>query len=215
MAGWETVSYSRNDMMHMQQDAERRVREMQRKAQQAISRGIVPPPPKAQPNNVKETKTDTPPQAKEELHRKSAVENHGQNTQNAQNIRNNQNTQNMQNAQNMHNNQNTQNPTMNFKNQQQNFGPQAQRQTSPIQSLTSPIKNIGNMIGGLLGKDSGGVQNILSGFIKENQEDTPVGKVMSALNLDSEKLILIFLILVLLNDGADYSLILALGYILL
>ncbi|MEG2813117.1 MAG: hypothetical protein RSA79_00810 [Oscillospiraceae bacterium] len=71
-----------------------------------------------------------------------------------------------------------------------------------------PINNIGDIgnIGNMANKEN--IQNadvVRSGF----------AGILDSLHLDEEKMLLIFLIILLVNEGADIMLILALGYILL
>lgn len=82
---------------------------------------------------------------------------------------------------------------------------------------------IAGLLGSLGGGSSGGQANTLSGILsnfgigagRPEGRETPLRKVMDALHLDNERLLLIFLIVLLLNDGGDTTLILALCYLVL
>ena len=82
---------------------------------------------------------------------------------------------------------------------------------------------IAGFLGSLGGGSSGGQGNSLSGILsnfgiganRPDDRETPLHKVMDALHLDNERLLLLFLIILLLNDGGDPTLILALCYLAL
>ncbi len=75
------------------------------------------------------------------------------------------------------------------------------------------LGSLGEKLSGLFGgASSGGHGSVLGEFLGE---DSPIAKVLEALHIDSERLLLIGLLLVLLNEKADRTLLLALVYLLL
>lgn len=92
------------------------------------------------------------------------------------------------------------------------WGPQMNH-TPPSSGLFSSGGPLGSL-GGLLGGAVSGVTDGLGSLLGSNGDaPSPISKVLDALNLDTERIIILILALVLLNEKADYTLILALVYL--
>lgn len=78
------------------------------------------------------------------------------------------------------------------------------------QNQNRPQNHLGLLDGKIF---EGGILNGIERLIPKKGEGSPIGKILDILNLDSERLMIGFLIILLLNDGADDMLILALCYI--
>ena len=93
---------------------------------------------------------------------------------------------------------------------------QSQNQNnSQNQNYSQNQNKQGRPFGGILdGKlFDGGILKGIERLLPQKGEGSPIGKILEILNLDSERLLIGFLIILLLNDGADDMLILALCYI--
>lgn len=77
-------------------------------------------------------------------------------------------------------------------------------------SSTGPLGGLGGVIGSAVNGVTGGLGRLLG---TNGEEPSPISRVLDALNLDTERLIILVLALVLLNEKADYTLILALAYL--
>lgn len=192
---WEENDISKQDLMTMQHDAVRRVREMQRQAMQNLEKTKSTFAQNQSPQY--DPIYNTPPENLE------ANENHEHVQVNNQNQKNTQNNNFANNKGYIGSNQifgRQQHPSnsANFQNQQGK---------SPLGLLNGLFSKIGD--------NKGGLSDLVNGLIPKRDGNSPISKILDALDLDTEKLIIIVLIVLLLNDGADYTLILALGYILL
>ncbi len=163
MIQWKPASslYSSHDVERMQQDAVKRVREMQERSRRALSQQVEYPS-FVRPDPVREPEPATA----------SPVQGPGLSV-----------------------------PVLE---------PVAEEVPPPPSSHThGPSESSGHTsspLGGLLGG--------LSGFLGGDGSG-PVSRVMEALNLDNDKLLILMLLLILLNNHADRKLILALCYVLL
>ena len=185
----------------MQHDAVRRVREMQRQAMANLEK-TKSTFEQNQNNSQIEYEPETP----------SENLNYKQNSEQAQSNNKNQNSQN-----NKHNNNFGNNNGNGYIGANQIFGRQPYP-SNPPNFQNSQGKSPLGLLNGLFSKNSdnkGGFSDLINGLIPKRDGNSPISKILDALDLDTEKLIIIVLIILLLNDGADYTLILALGYILL
>jgi hypothetical protein len=73
-------------------------------------------------------------------------------------------------------------------------------------SAGGPLGSLGGMLGSA-------VSGVTSSLLGDEDTASPISKVLNALNLDTERIIILILALVLLNEKADYTLILALVYL--
>ncbi|MCI8624624.1 MAG: hypothetical protein HFG26_13330 [Provencibacterium sp.] len=178
MAEWKGVHYSDHDMLHMQQEAIRRVRQMQQRARQSLdgpspadavrTEAAYQPVPPAQRAPYPSAGTGSPIRHTQALHSAGGPPQHA---------------------------------------------PHAQ---------PSLLSQIGNSLGlGALGgkgaptangEESRGLGSLLGSIVGEN---SPAAKALDALGIDNERLLLIGLLLVLMNEKADRTLIIALVYLLL
>jgi len=81
---------------------------------------------------------------------------------------------------------------------------------SGYHQMNGPPFNFGNMFG-----DGKSLSSMLGSFIGSATEKTKIGEVLKALDLDTEKLIIIGLMIILYNEGADALLLIALAYLLI
>lgn len=200
MTSWAENDISKQDLMTMQHDAVRRVREMQRQAMANLER-TRSTFSQNQNNTQNEYESETP---SENLNTK-------QNSEHVQVNNQNQNNQN-----NKHNN-NFGNNNSGYIGANQIFGRQPYPPNQPNFQNPQSKSPLG-LLNGLFSKNGdnkGGFSDLINGLIPKRDGNSPISKILDALDLDTEKLIIIVLIILLLNDGADYTLILALGYILL
>lgn len=178
-AQWNRGSgYTSEQMMQMQRDAERRVREMQRQADRNLGQS-------RQMNPSSRTENLSSPQAAN-----SFPQSHQSNSSPPQ-------------SQHSH-------PPVS---QQNSYHPYGGHPSNPITGFLNSLS--GGSSGGHANSISGILSNFGIGNAHQQGRETPLKKVMEALHLDNERLMLIFLIILLLNDGGDTTLILALCYIIL
>lgn len=85
-----------------------------------------------------------------------------------------------------------------------------QKQESWVDSSKSVIAGLGNSFSNMLG-----AMDTPTKLMDDVIHKTPLAKVFDALELDGEKLLIIGLIFLLMNEGGDPLLILALGYLLI
>lgn len=197
MTTWQENPISKQDLMILQQDAVRRVRKMQAQARAHLQQT------QSSFSGNNENYEEAPPENIQNIHNQNN-QTHEQNNQNKSNQ-----YPNFQNN-NWANNNGHMNPNFNgppFPNNPGNFPIGGK---NPLQALTGFFTKGDDKKGG-----SGGISDIIGNLIPKRDGNSPISKVLDALDLDTEKIILIILIILLLNDGADYTLILALGYILL
>lgn len=173
MAQWQGVHYSDSDVLHMQQEAIRRVRQMQQRARQNLGEGIPPffeeapdipaqPPAPMQPSPSSPKPSTAPP-----------IQGARQGASSA---------------------------------------------PPPPQGMPSGSPGLGNGLGGRLeqllegGEQGQSICRLLDLLL---QGSSPISGALSALGLDGERLLLLGLLLLLWNEQADRTLLLALGYLLL
>lgn len=250
MADWKGVHYSDGDMLRMQQEAIRRVRQMQRRAAQTVANATVT---EAIPDPVSAKQAASSGRSGEELYpgqtaHSPAYQHHSpppgaqasypsapghsspdQRYSQPQNLSSSSGTgshaaphhmNNTHRAGNMPPGQGT------YHHNQGNAFSAGQGEGNPLSalfsglgnglnmgSLTEKLGNIGDRLG-LTGEKSEAstTGNLLASVVGEN---SPIGKVLEALNIDNERLLLIGLLLVLMNEKADRTLIIALFYLLL
>lgn len=186
MAQWEGVHYSDHDMLNMQQEAIRRVRQMQQRARQSL--GGEGPPAGEQSMPVQ---GPAQPAMKAEQSRPAAAgqtpDTFGQASGASR-------------------------PAGQGAHMQ---SPQGASPGRPQPPPAGGLGGIGEWLGHLW---QGGTQEqpggggIIHSLIGEN---SPAAKALEALGIDNERLLLIGLLLVLLNEKADRTLLLALVYLLL
>lgn len=108
-------------------------------------------------------------------------------------------------------NQNHNNSVANHNHQRANHaGISGQKQESWVDSSKGMIAGIGSSLSNMLG-----AMDTPTKLMDDVIHKTPLAKVFDALELDGEKLLIIGLIFLLMNEGGDPLLILALGYLLI
>ena len=236
MTSWAENSMSKQDIMSMQQHAVQRVAEMQRQARKHLQNTQTSFEPAAQPhqaaNSFSQNERNQP-----QNNQASNYIDPNQNADGYENVSTNYSSGNSQQPfhQNEHNGQNgyaqqnehdrqgetaSLNQGFNQNNAHFNTTPPSNGAKSPFSFLSGLGKSglsglSGLASSGLSGLSGGGLTDMFQNLIPKSGEDSPISKVMDTLHLDSERLMIIALMVLLLNDGADYTLILALGYILL
>ncbi|HIZ55445.1 MAG TPA: hypothetical protein H9671_04470 [Firmicutes bacterium] len=158
--------HSTADLMGMQQDAARRVMEMQNRARQNLARTPAVSAPIRRPP-ARDAQAAHPRPAPSAL----ATEN-------------------------------IQNP----------FAQSAQRSTTVSEHRQASKSNGQTDVSLPSASEPAGLSDMLHGLLQNSS--TPVHRVLKALNMDSDRLLLLGLALLLLNEGGDYKLILALLYIM-
>lgn len=190
MAEWRGVHVNDSDMLRMQQEAIRRVRQMQQRARRSVEGEPidveyqpVPTVPQAPP----EPAAQTPPAENNVPGETPPYEGTSSGTS-------------------------RQNP---FPGNRGTAPPGTAAPSGSPFSGSGPFAGLGSLgekLSGLFGGASSGRHgSILNDFLGE---DSPIAKVLDALHIDSERLLLIGLLLVLLNEKADRTLLLALVYLL-
>ena len=199
MSQWSRGSgYSNDELMRMQRDAERRVREMQR-------------------------------QADRNLHNTASAGNFSSGTE-GPSAGGRQSSQTSSPSMSSNGPSHSQGHPQNGMNQSGQGGfPQNFQQGSQSGSVSprpgggpphpgggNPLENLlHSLSGGALG-NAGGNGSLFSLFGgKKGEHASPLGKIMDALNLDQERLILILLAVLIWNEGGDKTLLLALIYLIL
>lgn len=176
MAQWQGVHYSDSDVLHMQQEAIRRVRQMQQRARQTLGEGA-PPEMGSLPASA-----GTPDMPAQPTSASVSVFSPGQAAPPAQPV----------------------------------SAPSQGRGASPpggslgMGALGALGGRIGQLIEG--GEQGQSICRLLDSLL---QGDSPTAGALSALGLDGERLLLLGLLLLLWNEQADRTLLLALGYLLL
>lgn len=196
MAEWNRVHYSDNDVLTMQQEAIRRVQQMQDRSRQTVNAFNTQYPNSAPQNNTQAGQSNfgaqpLPAQGAQTHH---AAPNFARAPHPAHNGR-----------------------------VDETGGPLSFLSSLGSQ-ITDTIGNLGSraeggekgkglLSGGLLsGGLSGGLGSIISSVVGE---ESPAGKALAALGLDHERILLIGLLLILMNEKADFTLLVALFYLLL
>lgn len=209
MADWKGVHYSENDMLHMQQEAIRRVRQMQRRSRTLANQGAgLPgeqaPAPAAVPASLPEAPPAVP----------RTEQSGGQSRQphpNAAQPDSRQMRPPGGGSRPMP--QNPQNPGGQgslLSQIGQNFG----LGNFSLESIGEKLSGLGEKLGFGGNSESegeGGLDGLLGNIIGES---SPIGKVLAALNIDGERLLILGLLLVLMNEKADRTLLIALFYLL-
>ncbi|MCI8441628.1 MAG: hypothetical protein HFG27_03735 [Provencibacterium sp.] len=170
MAEWKGVHYSDHDMLNMQQEAIRRVRQMQQRARQSLSGG--------EPVSPSAERPSFPPADKALEGSKNAAGREADAQRQAVASRR---------------------------------APPAEAASRPASPLGQLGERLGQLIQGTEGEKQG-LGDMLSSVIGEH---SPAARVLEALGLDNERLLLLGLLLVLLNEKADRTLLIALVYLLL
>ncbi|WP_143533596.1 hypothetical protein [Provencibacterium massiliense] len=179
MADWKGVSYTEKDLLNMQQEAIRRVRQMQQRSRQTVQQAnaVISPPMQDTIHIPVQGPTQGP----------------GNATPNA--------------------------PGPQAAGANHPSGGGAHSGTAGTQSGGTVSSLLSQLTGNLgihlpqFGQGEGkGLGNVISNFVGE---DSPIGKVLDALNIDNERLLLIGLLLLLMNEKADFTLLVALFYLLL
>lgn len=90
--------------------------------------------------------------------------------------------------------------------QQRNYTMQQEQPSSPLQNFLgqTPLAGIGKGVESLLGT--------LTGPSNPQKKDT-IAQLLEVLHLDGERILILMIILLLYNDGADYTLLFALLYL--
>lgn len=184
MAQWQGVHYSDSDVLHMQQEAIRRVRQMQQRARQNLQEGVLPggaPDIPAQPAPVQPSVPVQPPPPAQAVPpppgQAAAPPGPGGGR-----------------------------------------GPSSPPPPPPGPSGGSPglgnLGGLGERLGQLIegGEQGQSICRLLDLLV---QGSSPISEALSALGLDGERLLLLGLLLLLWNEQADRTLLLALGYLLL
>ena len=185
MAQWEGVHYSDHDMLNMQQEAIRRVRQMQQRARQSL--GGEGPSTGAQSLPVRDP-AETAPKAIQPQPAAAAqtMDTFGQASGANRPAGQNAHMQSLQ-------------------------GTTGRPQSPPAGGLGGIGEWLGHLWQGGTQEQPGG-GGIIHSLLGEN---SPAAKALEALGIDNERLLLIGLLLVLLNEKADRTLLLALVYLLL
>lgn len=219
---WESSSnYSRDDMIRMQQDAVERVREMQRRSDAALKNaqrnpafftssapnpGVPIQQVHNQQNSSSHKRVPSVEKQAESLTSSEAVQ-HGQSSQ--------EQPQPQMQSQPPTPNQSqggetppppTQPQPENNMGQQRNYTMPQEQPSSPLQNFLgqTPLAGIGKGVESLLGT--------LTGPSNPQKKDT-IAQLLEVLHLDGERILILMIILLLYNDGADYTLLFALLYL--
>lgn len=229
---WESSSnYSRDDMIRMQQDAVERVREMQRRSDAALKNaqrnpafftssapnpGVPIQQVHNQQNSSSHKRIPSVEKQAESLSSSETVQ-HGQSSQ----AQSQPQMQSQPQAQAQHQSQQptpnespvgetppppTQPQPENNMGQQRNYTMQQEQPSSPLQNFLgqTPLAGIGKGVESLLGT--------LTGPSNPQKKDT-IAQLLEVLHLDGERILILMIILLLYNDGADYTLLFALMYL--
>lgn len=227
---WESSNnYSRDDMIRMQQDAVERVREMQRRSDAALKNaqrnpafftssapnpGVPIQQVHNQQNSSSHKRVPSVEKQAESFTSSEAVQ-HGQSSQEQPQPQ----MQSQPQAQAQHQ---PQQPTPNESQagetpppptqpeinmgQQRNYTMPQEQPSSPLQNFLgqTPLAGIGKGVESLLGT--------LTGPSNPQKKDT-IAQLLEVLHLDGERILILMIILLLYNDGADYTLLFALLYL--
>lgn len=207
------TSYSREQFETMQQEALRRVREMQRRANAYVD------------NNQEEEKK---PHHNEKANHKALQENKQQNQQQNHNSSNGTSQNNSQHSH-ANNHQNNQSNNSNVKNsntskEANNSSHTQSNKNSHASNNTSNHNrnNSSNPFAQLFGSNLGGFNRAKEYNDKKVNEDNIVGEITGSIskafkdfNLDEDKMLILLLIYILYKNGADVKLILALAYLII
>lgn len=201
---WESSNdYSREDLVRMQQDAVERVKEMQRRSSEALK-------------NTQRTPTffnsSVPnPGTQMKLHNQKLAQNQDENhiPEQHNNTPPHQEQANGNISNQMPPHQNMYIPNQ-FQRPQQFQQPNQQTANTPPTSHFKEILDQTPLAG--LGKSVGNIINTLVGPSNAQGRDT-ISKLLEVLHLDGERILILMLILLLYNDGADYTLLFALIYL--
>lgn len=177
MADWKGVSYTEKDLLNMQQEAIRRVRQMQQRSRQTVQQAnaVIPPPMQ----DTVHIPVQGPAQSAGEAPGGAASRH---------------------------------TPGGHPGGSASGGTPSAQG-GGPVSNLLSQLTgNLGIHLPQFGQGEGKGLGNVISNFVGE---DSPIGKVLDALNIDNERLLLIGLLLLLMNEKADFTLLVALFYLLL
>ncbi|MEG1994055.1 MAG: hypothetical protein RR048_04030, partial [Oscillospiraceae bacterium] len=181
MTTWAENNISKQDLMLMQHDAVRRVKEMQRQATENLHKTS---------STFSQQETEHPEEVAEQIPKNPNTQNNNEPLE-----RNNTYQNANPRGTGWANNRGYLGPNQNSSRQQFQQGPKnTQEKKSPFGMLSNLFQKT---------NEAGGISDIINGLIPKRDGDSPISKVLDALNLDTEKLIIIVLIVLLLNDGAD------------
>lgn len=227
---WESSSnYSRDDMIRMQQDAVERVREMQRRSDAALKNAQRNPAffTSSAPNPGVPIQQVHNQQNSSSHKRIPSVEKQAESLSSSETVQHSQSSQaqsqpQMQSQPQAQAQHQPQQPTPNESQagetpppptqpennmgQQRNYTMQQEQPSSPLQNFLgqTPLAGIGKGVESLLGT--------LTGPSNPQKKDT-IAQLLEVLHLDGERILILMIILLLYNDGADYTLLFALLYL--
>lgn len=217
---WESSSnYSRDDMIRMQQDAVERVREMQRRSDAALKNAQRNPAffTSSAPNPGVPIQQVHNQQNSSSHKRVSSVEKQAESLTSSEAVQHGQSSQEQPQPQVQPPTPNqsqggetppppTQPQPENNMGQQRNYTMPQEQPSSPLQNFLgqTPLAGIGKGVESLLGT--------LTGPSNPQKKDT-IAQLLEVLHLDGERILILMIILLLYNDGADYTLLFALLYL--